>query len=261
MTDSGFRFGGVPNAFGSGREPAGAKGGTGSYRPDSAAPTFGSGKGGAVPAAEAGAASSGFGSGGSAAGASGGFSSPQAAPGRKAVGGSRRASAVGTRENGPTRVSRTTYPAIALCVLGLAGIVWGSYDFLASIDIFGVLLSGASLVNMTDVLIATLSALLVFTAFVLSIRGMVVSRPRWLPVIVFVAALVLPLPVAIGSLYMGGSALKDRTISNAHAYVGKIDPETVDGVYAQLDKYGIDAPGREEVNKILSAADAVIPDN
>ena len=27
MTDSGFRFGGVPNAFGSGREPAGAKGG------------------------------------------------------------------------------------------------------------------------------------------------------------------------------------------------------------------------------------------
>mgnify|MGYP000364760853 FL=1 len=90
---------------------------------------------------------------------------------------------------------------------------------------------------------------------------MVVSRPRWLPVIVFVAALVLPLPVAIGSLYLGGSALKDRTISNAHAYVGKIDPETVDGVYAQLDKYGIDAPGREEVNKILSAADAVIPDN
>ena len=158
MTDSGFRFDGVPNAFGSGREPAGAKGGAGSYRPDSAAPTFGSGKGGAVPAAEAGAASSGFGSGGSAAGASGGFSSPQTAPGRKAVGGSRRASAVGARENGPTRVSRTTYPAIALCVLGLAGIVWGSYDFLASIDIFGVLLSGASLVNMTDVLIATLSA-------------------------------------------------------------------------------------------------------
>lgn len=214
-----------------------------------------------MPAAEVGTASSGFGPGGSAAGASGGFSSPQAAPGRKAVGGLRRASAVGARENGPTRVSRTTYPAIALCVLGLAGIVWGSYDFLASIDIFGVLLSGASLVNMTDVLIATLSALLVFTAFVLSIRGMVVSRPRWLPVIVFVAALVLPLPVAIGSLYMGGSALKDRTISNAHAYVGKIDPETVDGVYAQLDKYGIDAPGREEVNKILSAADAVIPDN
>lgn len=152
----------------------------------------------------------------------------------------------------PVRSSRTTRPAVVLCVLGLAGIAWGSYHFLASIDVFGVVFSGASLIHLTDVLLATLSALLVLLALLLSVRGMVVSRPRRVPVVVFVAALLLPLPVAVGSLLLGAEALKDNVVDDAWDYVGRVSPQDVDTVYDQLEGYGIRIPGREEVHRILT---------
>ena len=151
------------------------------------------------------------------------------------------------------RSSRTTRPAVVLCVLGLVGIAWGSYHFLASIDVFGVVFSGASLIHLTDVLLATLSALLVFLALLLSVRGMVVSRPRRVPAVVFAAALLLPLPVAVGSLLLGAEALKDNVVDDAWDYVGRVSPQDVDTVYDQLEGYGIRIPGREEVHRILTA--------
>ena len=152
----------------------------------------------------------------------------------------------------PVRSSRTTRPAVVLCVLGLVGIAWGSYHFLASIDVFGVVFSGASLIHLTDVLLATLSALLVFLALLLSVRGMVVSRPRRVPAVVFAAALLLPLPVAVGSLILGAEALKDNVVDDAWNYVGQVSPQDVDTVYDQLEGYGIRIPGREEVHRILT---------
>ena len=112
--------------------------------------------------------------------------------------------------------------------------------------------SGASLIHLTDVLLATLSALLVLLALLLSVRGMVVSRPRRVPVVVFVAALLLPLPVAVGSLLLGAEALKDNVVDDAWDYVGRVSPQDVDTVYDQLEGYGIRIPGREEVHRILT---------
>lgn len=298
-----FHFSGVPNAFGSGRdpqeqEPTRSRRRRG--RKASAVPGFGSGSSGSSGAPQA-SGGSGFGSGAQGSGPSGargsagfgsgapgsgapqasgapgpsGFSEPSgpagapgfgtASPGTSAPaspGGlttffrSFRASRVGGQAaddaGSPVRSSRTTRPAVVLCVLGLAGIAWGSYHFLASIDVFGVVFSGASLIHLTDVLLATLSALLVFLALLLSVRGMVVSRPRRVPAVVFAAALLLPLPVAVGSLILGAEALKDNVVDDAWNYVGQVSPQDVDTVYDQLEGYGIRIPGREEVHRILT---------
>lgn len=306
-----FHFSGVPNAFGSGRdpqeqEPTRSRRRRG--RKASAVPGFGSGSSGSSGAP--GAGGSGFGSGAQGSGPSGargsaGFGSgapgsgaPQAsgAPGPSGFSGSSGAPGFGAASPGtsapaspggltassrvarffraahaavssrssrvggqaadgagsPVRSSRTTRPAVVLCVLGLAGIAWGSYHFLASIDVFGVVFSGASLIHLTDVLLATLSALLVFLALLLSVRGMVVSRPRRVPAVVFAAALLLPLPVAAGSLLLGAEALKDNVVDDAWDYVGRVSPQDVDTVYDQLEGYGIRIPGREEVHRILT---------
>lgn len=319
-----FHFSGVPNAFGSGRdpqeqEPTRSRRRRG--RKASAVPEFGSGSSGSSGAPQA-PGGSGFGSGAPGSGPSGargsagfgsgssgssgslgtwgsaGFGSgapgsgaPQAsgAPGPSGFSGSSGAPGAGapgfgaaspgtsapaspggltaffrsfraSRTSGqaaddagsPVRSSRTTRPAVVLCVLGLAGIAWGSYHFLASIDVFGVVFSGASLIHLTDVLLATLSALLVLLALLLSVRGMVVSRPRRVPVVVFVAALLLPLPVAVGSLLLGAEALKDNVVDDAWNYAGRVSPQDVDTVYDQLEGYGIRIPGREEVHRILT---------
>ena len=311
-----FRFSGVPNAFGSGRDPQEqepTRSRRRRSRKASAAPGFGSGssKSSGAPQAPGG---SGFGSGAQGSGPSGargsagfgsgssgspgtwgsaGFGSgapgsgaPQAsgAPGPSGFSGSSGAPGFGTASPGtsapaspggitaffrsfrasrtsdqaadgagsPVRSSRTTRPAVVLCVLGLVGIAWGSYHFLASIDVFGVVFSGASLIHLTDVLLATLSALLVFLALLLSVRGMVVSRPRRVPAVVFAAALLLPLPVAVGSLILGAEALKDNVVDDAWNYVGQVSPQDVDTVYDQLEGYGIRIPGREEVHRILT---------
>lgn len=316
-----FHFSGVPNAFGSGRdpqeqEPTRSRRRRG--RKASAVPGFGSGSSGSSGAPQA-PGGSGFGSGAPGSGPSGargsagfgsgssgssgslgtwgsaGFGSgapgsgaPQAsgAPGPSGFSGSSGAPGAGApgfgaaspgtsapaspggltaffrsfRTSGqaaddagsPVRSSRTTRPAVVLCVLGLAGIAWGSYHFLASIDVFGVVFSGASLIHLTDVLLATLSALLVLLALLLSVRGMVVSRPRRVPVVVFVAALLLPLPVAVGSLLLGAEALKDNVVDDAWNYAGRVSPQDVDTVYDQLEGYGIRIPGREEVHRILT---------
>lgn len=319
-----FHFSGVPNAFGSGRdpqeqEPTRSRRRRG--RKASAVPGFGSGSSGSSGAPQA-SGGSGFGSGAQGSGPSGargsagfgsgssgssgspgawgsaGFGSgapgsgaPQAsgAPGPSGFSGSSGAPGAGapgfgaaspgtsapaspggltaffrsfraSRTSGqaaddagsPVRSSRTTRPAVVLCVLGLAGIAWGSYHFLASIDVFGVVFSGASLIHLTDVLLATLSALLVLLALLLSVRGMVVSRPRRVPVVVFVAALLLPLPVAVGSLLLGAEALKDNVVDDAWNYAGRVSPQDVDTVYDQLEGYGIRIPGREEVHRILT---------
>ena len=315
-----FHFSGVPNAFGSGRDPqeqeptrsrrrrgrkASAVPGFGSGSSGSSgAPQapggsgFGSGAPGSGPSGARGSAgfgsgssgssgslgtwgSAGFGSGAPGSGASGssGFSEPSgpsgapgfgtASPGTSAPaspGGltaffrsfrsfraSRTSDQVADGAGSPVRSSRTTRPAVVLCVLGLVGIAWGSYHFLASIDVFGVVFSGASLIHLTDVLLATLSALLVFLALLLSVRGMVVSRPRRVPAVVFAAALLLPLPVAVGSLILGAEALKDNVVDDAWNYVGQVSPQDVDTVYDQLEGYGIRIPGREEVHRILTA--------
>lgn len=311
-----FHFSGVPNAFGSGRDPqeqeptrsrrrrgrkASAVPGFGSGSSGSSgAPQapggsgFGSGAPGSGPSGARGSAgfgsgssgssgslgtwgSAGFGSGAPGSGAPGpsGFSEPSgpagapgfgtASPGTSAPaspGGlttffrsfraSRTSDQAADGAGSPVRSSRTTRPAVVLCVLGLAGIAWGSYHFLASIDVFGVVFSGASLIHLTDVLLATLSALLVLLALLLSVRGMVVSRPRRVPVVVFVAALLLPLPVAVGSLLLGAEALKDNVVDDAWNYVGQVSPQDVDTVYDQLEGYGIRIPGREEVHRILT---------
>lgn len=319
-----FHFSGVPNAFGSGRdpqeqEPTRSRRRRG--RKASAVPGFGSGSSGSSGAPQA-SGGSGFGSGAQGSGPSGargsagfgsgssgspgawgsaGFGSgapgsgapgsgaPQAsgAPGPSGFSGSSGSSGApgfgaaspgtsapaspggltaffrsfrASRTSGqaaddagsPVRSSRTTRPAVVLCVLGLAGIAWGSYHFLASIDVFGVVFSGASLIHLTDVLLATLSALLVLLALLLSVRGMVVSRPRRVPVVVFVAALLLPLPVAVGSLLLGAEALKDNVVDDAWNYAGRVSPQDVDTVYDQLEGYGIRIPGREEVHRILT---------
>ena len=327
-----FHFSGVPNAFGSGRDPqeqeptrsrrrrsrkaSAAPGfGSGSSK-SSGAPQapggsgFGSGAQGSGPSGARGSAGFGSGSSGSsgspgawgsagfgsgapgsgapqASGAPGpsGFSGSSGAPGAGAPGfgtaspGTSAPASPGTpapvspggltaffrsfrasRTSGqaaddagsPVRSSRTTRPAVVLCVLGLVGIAWGSYHFLASIDVFGVVFSGASLIHLTDVLLATLSALLVFLALLLSVRGMVVSRPRRVPAVVFAAALLLPLPVAAGSLLLGAEALKDNVVDDAWDYVGQVSPQDVDTVYDQLEGYGIRIPGREEVHRILT---------
>lgn len=316
-----FRFSGVPNAFGSGRDPQEqepTRSRRRRSRKASAAPGFGSGSSGSSGAPQA-PGGSGFGSGAQGSGPSGargsagfgsgssgspgtwgsaGFGSgapgsgaPQAsgAPGPSGFSGSSGAPGAGapgfgaaspgtpapvspggltaffrsfraSRTSGqaaddagsPVRSSRTTRPAVVLCVLGLAGIAWGSYHFLASIDVFGVVFSGASLIHLTDVLLATLSALLVFLALLLSVRGMVVSRPRRVPAVVFAAALLLPLPVAVGSLLLGAEALKDNVVDDAWDYVGQVSPQDVDTVYDQLEGYGIRIPGREEVHRILT---------
>lgn len=317
-----FRFSGVPNAFGSGRDPqeqeptrsrrrrsrkaSAAPGfGSGSSK-SSGAPQapggsgFGSGAQGSGPSGARGSAGFGSGSSGSpgtwgsagfgsgapgsgapqASGAPGpsGFSGSSGAPGAGAPGfgaaspgtpapvspggltaffrsfrASRTSGQAADDAGSPVRSSRTTRPAVVLCVLGLAGIAWGSYHFLASIDVFGVVFSGASLIHLTDVLLATLSALLVFLALLLSVRGMVVSRPRRVPAVVFAAALLLPLPVAAGSLLLGAEALKDNVVDDAWDYVGQVSPQDVDTVYDQLEGYGIRIPGREEVHRILTA--------
>lgn len=319
-----FHFSGVPNAFGSGRdpqeqEPTRSRRRRG--RKASAVPGFGSGSSGSSGAPQA-SGGSGFGSGAQGSGPSGapgsagfgsgssgspgawgsaGFGSgapgsgapgsgaPQAsgAPGPSGFSGSSGSSGApgfgaaspgtsapaspggltaffrsfrASRTSGqaaddagsPVRSSRTTRPAVVLCVLGLVGIAWGSYHFLASIDVFGVVFSGASLIHLTDVLLATLSALLVFLALLLSVRGMVVSRPRRVPAVVFAAALLLPLPVAVGSLILGAEALKDNVVDDAWNYVGQVSPQDVDTVYDQLEGYGIRIPGREEVHRILT---------
>lgn len=298
-----FHFSGVPNAFGSGRdpqeqEPTRSRRRRG--RKASAVPGFGSGSSGSSGAPQA-SGGSGFGSGAQGSGPSGargsagfgsgapgsgapqasgapgpsGFSEPSgpagapgfgtASPGTSAPaspGGlttffrsfraSRTSDQAADSAGSPVRSSRTTRPAVVLCVLGLAGIAWGSYHFLASIDVFGVVFSGASLIHLTDVLLATLSALLVLLALLLSVRGMVVSRPRRVPVVVFVAALLLPLPVAVGSLLLGAEALKDNVVDDAWDYVGRVSPQDVDTVYDQLEGYGIRIPGREEVHRILT---------
>lgn len=318
-----FHFSGVPNAFGSGRDPqeqeptrsrrrrgrkASAVPGFGSGSSGSSgAPQapggsgFGSGAQGSGPSGARGSAGFGSGSSGSsgspgawgsagfgsgapgsgapqASGAPGpsGFSEPSgpsgapgfgtASPGTSAPaspGGltaffrsfraSRTSDQAADGAGSPVRSSRTTRPAVVLCVLGLVGIAWGSYHFLASIDVFGVVFSGASLIHLTDVLLATLSALLVFLALLLSVRGMVVSRPRRVPAVVFAAALLLPLPVAVGSLLLGAEALKDNVVDDAWDYVGQVSPQDVDTVYDQLEGYGIRIPGREEVHRILTA--------
>lgn len=314
-----FRFSGIPNAFGSGRDPQEqepTRSRRRRSRKASAAPGFGSGSSGSSGAPQA-PGGSGFGSGAQGSGPSGargsagfgsgssgspgawgsaGFGSgapgsgaPQAsgAPGPSGFSGSSGSSGApgfgaaspgtsapaspggltaffrsfrASRTSGqaaddagsPVRSSRTTRPAVVLCVLGLAGIAWGSYHFLASIDVFGVVFSGASLIHLTDVLLATLSALLVLLALLLSVRGMVVSRPRRVPVVVFVAALLLPLPVAVGSLLLGAEALKDNVVDDAWNYAGRVSPQDVDTVYDQLEGYGIRIPGREEVHRILT---------
>ena len=316
-----FHFSGVPNAFGSGRDPqeqeptrsrrrrgrkASAVPGFGSGSSGSSgAPQapggsgFGSGAQGSGPSGARGSAGFGSGSSGSpgtwgsagfgsgapgsgapqASGAPGpsGFSGSSGAPGAGAPGfgtaspgtsapaspggitaffrsfrASRTSDQAADGAGSPVRSSRTTRPAVVLCVLGLAGIAWGSYHFLASIDVFGVVFSGASLIHLTDVLLATLSALLVFLALLLSVRGMVVSRPRRVPAVVFAAALLLPLPVAVGSLILGAEALKDNVVDDAWNYVGQVSPQDVDTVYDQLEGYGIRIPGREEVHRILT---------
>lgn len=320
-----FHFSGVPNAFGSGRDPqeqeptrsrrrrgrkasavpgfgSGSSGSSGAPQA-SGGSGFGSGAQGSGPSGARGSAgfgsgssgtsgspgwgSAGFGSGAPGAGGSGfGAGAPQAsgAPGPSGFSGPAGAPGFGTASPGtsapaspgglttffrsfrasrtsdqaadgagsPVRSSRTTRPAVVLCVLGLAGIAWGSYHFLASIDVFGVVFSGASLIHLTDVLLATLSALLVFLALLLSVRGMVVSRPRRVPAVVFAAALLLPLPVAVGSLILGAEALKDNVVDDAWNYVGQVSPQDVDTVYDQLEGYGIRIPGREEVHRILT---------
>lgn len=320
-----FHFSGVPNAFGSGRDPqeqeptrsrrrrgrkasavpgfgSGSSGSSGAPQA-SGGSGFGSGAQGSGPSGARGSAGFGSGSSGSsgspgawgsagfgsgapgsgapqASGAPGpsGFSEPSgpsgapgfgtASPGTSAPaspGGltaffrsfrsfraSRTSDQVADGAGSPVRSSRTTRPAVVLCVLGLAGIAWGSYHFLASIDVFGVVFSGASLIHLTDVLLATLSALLVFLALLLSVRGMVVSRPRRVPAVVFAAALLLPLPVAVGSLILGAEALKDNVVDDAWNYVGQVSPQDVDTVYDQLEGYGIRIPGREEVHRILT---------
>lgn len=311
-----FHFSGVPNAFGSGRDPqeqeptrsrrrrgrkasavpgfgSGSSGSSGAPQA-SGGSGFGSGAQGSGPSGARGSAgfgsgssgtsgspgwgSAGFGSGApQASGAPGpsGFSEPSgpagapgfgtASPGTSAPaspGGlttffrsfraSRTSDQAADGAGSPVRSSRTTRPAVVLCVLGLAGIAWGSYHFLASIDVFGVVFSGASLIHLTDVLLATLSALLVFLALLLSVRGMVVSRPRRVPAVVFAAALLLPLPVAVGSLILGAEALKDNVVDDAWNYVGQVSPQDVDTVYDQLEGYGIRIPGREEVHRILT---------
>lgn len=279
-----FHFSGVPNAFGSGRdpqeqEPTRSRRRRG--RKASAVPGFGSGSSGSSGAP--GAGGSGFGSGAPGSGPSGargsaGFGSGSSgAPGADAPGfgtaspgtsapaspgglttffrsfrASRTSDQAADGAGSPVRSSRTTRPAVVLCVLGLAGIAWGSYHFLASIDVFGVVFSGASLIHLTDVLLATLSALLVLLALLLSVRGMVVSRPRRVPAVVFAAALLLPLPVAVGSLILGAEALKDNVVDDAWNYVGQVSPQDVDTVYDQLEGYGIRIPGREEVHRILT---------
>ena len=305
-----FRFSGIPNAFGSGRDPQEqepTRSRRRRSRKASAAPGFGSGssKSSGAPQAPGGSGfgsgaqgsgpsgargSAGFGSGAPGAGGSGfgagapqasgapgpsGFSEPSgpagapgfgtASPGTSAPaspGGltaffrsfraSRTSDQAADDAGSPVRSSRTTRPAVVLCVLGLVGIAWGSYHFLASIDVFGVVFSGASLIHLTDVLLATLSALLVFLALLLSVRGMVVSRPRRVPAVVFAAALLLPLPVAAGSLLLGAEALKDNVVDDAWDYVGRVSPQDVDTVYDQLEGYGIRIPGREEVHRILT---------
>lgn len=318
-----FRFSGVPNAFGSGRDPQEqepTRSRRRRSRKASAAPGFGSGSSGSSGAPQA-PGGSGFGSGAQGSGPSGargsagfgsgssgssgspgawgsagfgsgapgsgapqasgapgpsGFSEPSgpsgapgfgtASPGTSAPaspGGltaffrsfraSRTSDQAADGAGSPVRSSRTTRPAVVLCVLGLVGIAWGSYHFLASIDVFGVVFSGASLIHLTDVLLATLSALLVFLALLLSVRGMVVSRPRRVPAVVFAAALLLPLPVAVGSLLLGAEALKDNVVDDAWDYVGQVSPQDVDTVYDQLEGYGIRIPGREEVHRILTA--------
>lgn len=316
-----FRFSGVPNAFGSGRDPQEqepTRSRRRRSRKASAVPGFGSGSSGSSGAPQA-PGGSGFGSGAQGSGPSGargsagfgsgssgspgtwgsagfgsgapgsgapqasgapgpsGFSGSSGAPGAGAPGfgtaspgtsapaspggitaffrsfrASRTSDQAADGAGSPVRSSRTTRPAVVLCVLGLAGIAWGSYHFLASIDVFGVVFSGASLIHLTDVLLATLSALLVFLALLLSVRGMVVSRPRRVPVVVFVAALLLPLPVAVGSLLLGAEALKDNVVDDAWDYVGQVSPQDVDTVYDQLEGYGIRIPGREEVHRILT---------
>ena len=322
-----FHFSGVPNAFGSGRDPqeqeptrsrrrrgrkasavpgfgSGSSGSSGAPQA-SGGSGFGSGAQGSGPSGARGSAgfgsgssgssgspgawgSAGFGSGASGSGAPGsgapqasgapgpsGFSEPSgpagapgfgtASPGTSAPaspGGlttffrsfraSRTSDQAADGAGSPVRSSRTTRPAVVLCVLGLAGIAWGSYHFLASIDVFGVVFSGASLIHLTDVLLATLSALLVLLALLLSVRGMVVSRPRRVPVVGFVAALLLPLPVAVGSLLLGAEALKDNVVDDAWDYAGRVSPQDVDTVYDQLEGYGIRIPGREEVHRILT---------
>lgn len=322
-----FHFSGVPNAFGSGRDPqeqeptrsrrrrgrkasavpgfgSGSSGSSGAPQA-SGGSGFGSGAQGSGPSGARGSAGFGSGSSGSsgspgawgsagfgsgapgsgapqASGAPGpsGFSGSSGAPGAGAPGfgtaspgtsapaspggltaffrsfrsfrASRTSDQAADGAGSPVRSSRTTRPAVVLCVLGLAGIAWGSYHFLASIDVFGVVFSGASLIHLTDVLLATLSALLVFLALLLSVRGMVVSRPRRVPVVVFVAALLLPLPVAVGSLLLGAEALKDNVVDDAWNYVGQVSPQDVDTVYDQLEGYGIRIPGREEVHRILT---------
>lgn len=317
-----FRFSGVPNAFGSGRDPQEqepTRSRRRRSRKASAAPGFGSGSSGSSGAPQA-PGGSGFGSGAQGSGPSGargsagfgsgssgspgtwgsagfgsgapgsgapqasgapgpsGFSGSSGAPGAGAPGfgtaspgtsapaspggitaffrsfrASRTSDQAADDASSPVRSSRTTRPAVVLCVLGLVGIAWGSYHFLASIDVFGVVFSGASLIHLTDVLLATLSALLVFLALLLSVRGMVVSRPRRVPAVVFAAALLLPLPVAVGSLLLGAEALKDNVVDDAWDYVGQVSPQDVDTVYDQLEGYGIRIPGREEVHRILTA--------
>lgn len=301
-----FRFSGVPNAFGSGRDPQEqepTRSRRRRSRKASAAPGFGSGSSGSSGAPQA-PGGSGFGSGAQGSGPSGargsagfgsgapgsgapqasgapgpsGFSGSSGAPGAGAPGfgtaspgtsapaspggitaffrsfrASRTSDQAADGAGSPVRSSRTTRPAVVLCVLGLVGIAWGSYHFLASIDVFGVVFSGASLIHLTDVLLATLSALLVFLALLLSVRGMVVSRPRRVPAVVFAAALLLPLPVAVGSLLLGAEALKDNVVDDAWDYVGQVSPQDVDTVYDQLEGYGIRIPGREEVHRILTA--------
>ncbi len=160
-----------------------------------------------------------------------------------------------------TRRSRATVLAIVIGLLGLAAVGVGCYELLVSIDVFQAAVGREPFVHREFVTLVVVGTLAVLAAVGLSIRGAVVSRPRWLPITVLVLSLVLPLPVAVIALAAGGQELADRTIIQAQNLardvnvVEDIDAEAVDRLYERFERFGISLPGRDEVREILTRND------
>lgn len=154
--------------------------------------------------------------------------------------------------------SRATVPAIVIGLLGLVMVGIGCYGLLASINVFRAAAGLEPFVHGEFVTLVLVGAVALLAAFILSIRGVVVSRPRWLPATVLVLSLVLPLPIAGFALASGGEELVAHTKIQALDLANDVDvleyltAERVEGLYERFESFGITLPGREEVLEILA---------
>ncbi|WP_126622308.1 hypothetical protein [Actinomyces bovis] len=143
--------------------------------------------------------------------------------------------------------SRTVLAGALLTICAVVLLAWSSYQLLASIRIFAVLLGESGLLNGGALGGFALGALLALVGSVTALVGLVRSRPRLVPALLFIAAMVLPAVAAAEGTHQGAQALGAQTVASVDDYAARIEPQDVNKVYDALEAFGIKVPGREQV--------------